>query len=193
MQYLQQRPVTWQQFREALLARFDLVNASEVAQNKIKRLRQFASVQDYTRRFLALCAEIDNLSEAEKYDRYFDGLKAEVHNALVLQGITDFTALMASAERVDALQFQQKMRQGSTYRKKAEINGVESGSSGGKPGAKRPDITCYNCGGKGHISRNCKKPKQQRQGKPQQQRQEGSSKGKSDDEKEQESGNDSDQ
>jgi hypothetical protein len=101
MQYLQQRPVTWQQFREALLARFDLVNASEVARNKIKRLRQLASVQDYTRRFLALCAEIDNLSEAEKYDRYFDRLKAEVQNALVLQGITDFTALMASAERVD--------------------------------------------------------------------------------------------
>jgi hypothetical protein len=190
MQYLQQRPVIWQQFREALLALFDLVNASEVARNKIKRLRQMASVQVYTRRFFALCAEIDNLSEAEKYDRYFDGLKAEVQNALVLQGITDFTALMAAAERVDALQFQQKMRQGLTYRKKAEINAVEGGSSGGNSGVKRPDITCYNCGGKGHISRNCKKPKQQRQGKQQQQRAEGSSKKKSD---EKESGNDSDQ
>jgi len=66
------RPTTWAEFKEALRARFDLVNASTVARNKLKRLRQVAGVQDYTRRFLALCSEVDNISEDEKLDRYFE-------------------------------------------------------------------------------------------------------------------------
>jgi len=73
MEILQRRPDTWEQFEAAIIARFDLINSSQVARDKIKRLTQKYGVQDYTRRFLALCAEIDDLEESEKKDRYFDG------------------------------------------------------------------------------------------------------------------------
>ena len=105
MAVLQQKPTTWPQFVEAITARFDLVNASLVARGKLKRLRQLTSVQDYTRRFLSLCAEVDNMAEAEKCDKYFDGLRKEVQDVLVVRGIEDFATLVAAAERVDSLQY----------------------------------------------------------------------------------------
>ena len=154
MAVLQQRPTTWAQFSEALLARFDLVNAGIVARNKIKRLRQLASVQDYTRRFLALCAEIDDLSEAEQRDRYFDGLKPEIQQILALQGIDDFASMVAAAERVDALQFQQRLR---TRGRRTEDSDLRTVTAGGTRG----QIICYNCQRPGHISRNCRAPRKQ--------------------------------
>ena len=74
------RATTWADFKEALRARFDLVNVSTVARNKLKRLRQVAGVQEYTRRFLVICSESDNISEDKKMDRYFDGPKPSIHD-----------------------------------------------------------------------------------------------------------------
>ena len=156
MAALQQKPDTWRRFEEAIVARFDLVNAGVVARNKLKRLRQLTSVQDYTRRFLALCAEIDDLSEAEQKDRYFDGLKPEVQQVLILQGVEDFSTMIATAERIDALQFQQRSRtRPMGPRRVAEVSGVEEISA--VESAKQ--IICYNCRKPGHIARDCKEAK----------------------------------
>ena len=152
MAALQQRPTTWTQFTEALLARFDLVNVGVVARNRLKRLRQLTSVQEYTRRFLALCAEIDDLSEAERVDRYRDGLKVEIQEVLALQGIEDFPTMIAAAERIDALRFEHRRDRGF---QNVEVRAMEAT----RPQRDMTKVKCYNCDQMGHFARDCRKPK----------------------------------
>lgn len=161
MAALQQKPETWAQFQTAILARFDLVNASEVARDKLGRLRQLTSVQDYTRRFLALCAEIDDLSPAEQAHRYRDGLKTDIRKALAIQGIQDFATAIAAAERLDSIAYQEKLK-GFGGRPLGSISAVQGeGEKTTPPTRNLSNITCYRCQQRGHMARNCKnKPKQ---------------------------------
>jgi hypothetical protein len=160
------KPTTWPEFSEALLARFDLVNVSIVARNKLKKLRQLTSVQEYTRRFLALCAECDDLSEAEKRDRYFDGLKLPIQQTLVLHGVEDLPSMMALAERLDALQFQLRTRGAGDKKQLAAVDKRDRqhtkpkarGADGEKKKTVSKDIICYRCQKPGHFARNCRMP-----------------------------------
>jgi hypothetical protein len=159
------KPTTWKEFTEALLARFDLVNVSIVARNKLKKLRQLTSVQEYTRRFLALCAECDDLSEAEKRDRYFDGLKLPIQQTLVLHGVEDLPSMMALAERLDALQFQLRTRGPGDKKQLAAMekrDGQHKKPKGKEADGRRKvatkDIVCYRCQKLGHFARNCRMP-----------------------------------
>jgi hypothetical protein len=182
---LQQRPTTWEQFQEAMIARWDLVNPSKVARDKIKKLRQLTSVQDYTKRFLALAAEIDDMSAAERADRYFDGLKPNIQRTLAVQGIDEFSAMLAAAERLEAIEFQQQSRERrqQPYRNQPRVHELEvqeddeedpsvnlvlQGKSTQKDN--KPPLICYNCQQPGHIARNCPQKRQpNKQWRPKQQ------------------------
>ncbi|CAI5467291.1 unnamed protein product [Closterium sp. Yama58-4] len=96
-------PTTWEGFEAALKSRFDLVNASEAARKRLRHFRQIGNVQEYTRRFLSICNEIDDITEAEMRDRYLEGLKPDIAEVIAIHGLSTFESVVAAAERVDAV------------------------------------------------------------------------------------------
>jgi hypothetical protein len=119
-----------------MIARWDLVNPSKVARDKIKKLRQLTSVQDNTKHFLALAAQIDDMSAAERADRYFDGLKPNIERTLAVQGIDEFSVMLAAAKRLDAIEFQQQSRERrqQSYRNQPRVHELEvEGDDGEEP------------------------------------------------------------
>ena len=98
---------TWIQFKENLTKCFRSVNREERARDQLAKLEQKTSVADYISRFTAIAFDISDLNHAEKYDRFFRGLKPNIRQQLVLKGKpATFDALMAEAERVDAVLFE---------------------------------------------------------------------------------------
>ena len=152
-------PTTWEEFCNALTTRFEVLNPTETARNRLRHLRQLASVQDYTSRFLAISSEIDNLQEPERCEKYFTGLKPELQREIAKMGISnDFNLMTATAERLDALDYQFR---NSQPRRRTEINGIENDNRGMQNGrgGERPKFKCYNCGIRGHLARDCRKSK----------------------------------
>ncbi|CAI7802682.1 unnamed protein product [Closterium sp. NIES-54] len=96
-------PTTWEGFEAALKSRFDLVNASEAAGKRLRNFRQIGKLQEYTRRFLSICNEIDDITEAEMRDRYLEGLKPDIVEIIAIHGLSIFESVVAAAERIDAV------------------------------------------------------------------------------------------
>ncbi|CAI5474719.1 unnamed protein product [Closterium sp. Yama58-4] len=73
------------------------------ARKRLRHFRQIGNVQEYTRRFLSICNEIDDITEAEMRDRYLEGLKPDIAEVIAIHGLSTFESVVAAAERVDAL------------------------------------------------------------------------------------------
>ncbi|CAI7771617.1 unnamed protein product [Closterium sp. NIES-54] len=69
---------TWREWGAALRDRFELVSASEQARMKLHAWSQMASLQDYTALFMGLADQVDDMSEAERLDKYISDLKYEI-------------------------------------------------------------------------------------------------------------------
>ena len=102
--------MTWTAFEKMLRARFEPINANQMARSQLRHFKQKYTVADYTANFLGIASAIDNLSHAEMCDRYLAGLKQEIADAVALQPLPegDFNALVAAAERIDAVRNQQR-------------------------------------------------------------------------------------
>lgn len=69
---LSRMTITWKEFEDALHARFDLINPTETARDPLAGFKQMTSVQEYTRRFLTICAKIDDLTTSEQKHCYYE-------------------------------------------------------------------------------------------------------------------------
>jgi hypothetical protein len=99
---------SWDGFVEALTAQFKPVNGEKLARDKLARLMQARSVQDYTSKFRTLCLQIDEITESEMLDRFVRGLKPHVQREVELRDPTTLDDAVRIAERVDAIDFRSR-------------------------------------------------------------------------------------
>ncbi|CAI7745807.1 unnamed protein product [Closterium sp. NIES-53] len=94
---------TWDVWSTGLQARFEPIVASILARQRLRTWRQLQLVQDYTSGFLALCAQVGYMHEAERVDRYVGRLKLDISLEIMLRGLSNFNEVLALAKNIDIL------------------------------------------------------------------------------------------
>ena len=114
----------WAEFAIGLRRQFEPINAIRVARDKLARLRQDKSVQDYTARFRTIVLQVPDMSEAELMDRFIRGLKPAAQRELELHPPATFDDAVILAERVDAVEW--RVRSASSSSRPAPSYGYAS-------------------------------------------------------------------
>lgn len=93
---------TWDQFKTGLTKAFKSVNREERARTTFSETVQTNSVTNYVAKFNNVCFDLPDLSDSEKYHRFFEGLKPNIRKQIILKGKPEtFEGLVSEAERVD--------------------------------------------------------------------------------------------
>lgn len=98
-----QRPQTWTEMKEVIRAHFNAVSESE-ASERVRRVRQVGTVQDYLLRFNKAVAECPHLSEEEKTKIFVVNLKAEIGDLVDVRRPRSMKDAIAEAVRIEAKQ-----------------------------------------------------------------------------------------
>ena len=93
---------SWDQFQEALINRFQTLNKSKIARDKLAKWKQVKDVPTFNDDFLKIVLDIPNISVEEQVDRYTRGLKPHIWKELCTREYTKLSDAMRDAERVEA-------------------------------------------------------------------------------------------
>ena len=93
---------SWDTFKNILINQFKVVDAYELAREKLRTLKQVKSVVEYTERFNTLCLDIPDLSASERMDRYISGLKPEIYAKVRLEKPKTFEDMVSLAQQFDS-------------------------------------------------------------------------------------------
>jgi hypothetical protein len=161
----------WESFKKAIIAQFKPVNASKIARDKLAKLRQTKSVQDYVYAFRATILEIEDISESETLDRFIRGLKDKTRQEVELRDPETMDEAARIAERYDTIAF----KTSNTFRPSAKSY-QEYDDKGVRPmeidALERKPLTedererlrriggCFYCRERGHMVNNCPKRRQ---------------------------------
>ena len=120
---------TLDEFLNALRAAFLPPNSVDRARHDLASLRQSGSVRQYLDTFNALCLRIqaDQLLDAEKKQRFLDGLKPRVRREVLLRFPDTFEQAAKLADQQDQEQFQYSLP--TDYFELMERMGKQTGSS----------------------------------------------------------------
>ena len=92
----------WEELMQALIRRFDTLNKSKVARDKLAKWRQTSDVATFNEDFLRIILDIPDISMSEQIDRYTRGLKTYIWREMCTKDYIDITQAMRDAERVEA-------------------------------------------------------------------------------------------
>ena len=93
--------VTWQGLKEALIKRFQPLNKTKMARDKLAKWKQVRDVSSFNEDFLRILLDIPNISEEEKIDRYTRALKPYVWKEMCTKDYGELSEAMADAERIE--------------------------------------------------------------------------------------------
>jgi len=160
---------TWKNFQKDISQQFSRIDESRKARDRLRKLSQKTSVQQYIAEFNALVYEINDITDSEKYHRFKDGLKWQVKNEMDRLDINaDLTTLMRKAQQFDDLQFYQRTSAYSSNRpfdSTKNYNGRPDNHSPNKPFNKKnfhqvdrdkSSVECFYCKKKGHFMKDCR-------------------------------------
>ncbi|XP_075096160.1 uncharacterized protein LOC142174269 [Nicotiana tabacum] len=89
---------TWEKLRKEMKDQFLPSNASWLARDRLKCLRQTGTVRDYIKEFTSLMLDIQNMSEEDKLHNFISGMQAWAQNELRRQNMKDLPSAIAAAD-----------------------------------------------------------------------------------------------
>ncbi|XP_074373828.1 uncharacterized protein LOC141714196 [Apium graveolens] len=89
---------TFEALKRELKEQFLTLNASWLARESLRNLKQMGDVRDYVKEFSSLLLDIKNMSDDDKLFNFLVGLKPWVHAELRRQGVRDFPTAIATAD-----------------------------------------------------------------------------------------------
>lgn len=92
----------WVQLIPALRNRFETLNKTKIARDKLAKWKQVKDVASFNDDFLKIILDIPNISMEEQLDRYSRGLKPHIWKELCTRDYENLTDAMRDAERVES-------------------------------------------------------------------------------------------
>lgn len=164
---------TWDHLKQALLKRFQPLNKTKIARDRLAKWKQLKDVPSFNEEFLRIILDIPNISEEEKIDRYTRALKPYVWKEMCTNEYAELSEAMADAERIEAAH--RRINKKSLRTSMTSRSSYGSSDSGVTPmelgNIKLKKLTpaerelcrkegrCFRCREKGHSFRDCPKAK----------------------------------
>lgn len=162
---------TWSELAPALRIRFETLNKTKIARDKLAKWKQVKNVSAFNDDFLKIILDIPNISVEEQLDRYTRGLKPHIWKELCTREYENLTDAMRDAERVESAHRRLTPRAGRPATTLVNSgNGRNDGPTPMDIGTLqikkltpverdqcRKEGRCFRCREKGHVAVNCPK------------------------------------
>ena len=160
---------SWPALKDALSNRFETLNKTKIARDKLAKWRQIKDVSAFNDDFHKIILDIPNISVEEQIDRYTRGLKPYIWKELCTREYQRISDAMRDAKRVESAH----KRLGAPPRKPGTQNPKPPQADTPVPmdignitlkkltPAEREQCKkegkCFRCRMKGHVAKNCPK------------------------------------
>ncbi|XP_069152656.1 uncharacterized protein [Solanum lycopersicum] len=88
----------WNKLIKEMRDQFIPSNASWLARDKLKRLRQTGSVREYIKEFTSMMLDIQNMSNDDKLHNFISGMQGWTQNKLQRQNVKDLPSAIIAAD-----------------------------------------------------------------------------------------------